>query len=111
MERLDFQGYGGVHIAGSGFGSPDNPPVLLLPSHGQTREFWYGSAADHGDEANWPIEFGRETGKSGSVINRQTPSSVPPSFRAATAHVGKRATRKEGYCLHYSQTLERWKQR
>jgi flavin reductase (DIM6/NTAB) family NADH-FMN oxidoreductase RutF/pimeloyl-ACP methyl ester carboxylesterase len=45
MKRLDFQGYGGIAIAGTAFGSPDNPSVLLLPSHGQTREFWHGSAA------------------------------------------------------------------
>lgn len=44
MEKLDFQAFGGIHIAGSAFGSAENPPVVLLPPSGQTREFWYGSA-------------------------------------------------------------------
>jgi pimeloyl-ACP methyl ester carboxylesterase len=55
MEKLDFQGYGGVQIAGSAFGSSDNPPVLLLPSHGQTREFWYGSAAALAEAGRYAI--------------------------------------------------------
>lgn len=44
MEHRVFEGFGGVAIAGTAFGSPDAPPVLLVPSHGQTREFWFGSA-------------------------------------------------------------------
>lgn len=44
MEQVEFQGFGGVKLAATAFGSPDNPPVLLLPSLGQVREFWYGSA-------------------------------------------------------------------
>ncbi len=44
MDRLDFKGFGGVNLAATAFGSSENPSVLLLPSHGQTREFWYGSA-------------------------------------------------------------------
>ncbi|MFM9976957.1 MAG: alpha/beta fold hydrolase [Sphingomonadaceae bacterium] len=55
MERLDFQGFGGIHIAGTAFGSPDNPSVLLLPSHGQTREFWYGSAAALAEAGRYAI--------------------------------------------------------
>jgi flavin reductase (DIM6/NTAB) family NADH-FMN oxidoreductase RutF/pimeloyl-ACP methyl ester carboxylesterase len=55
MERLDFQGFGGNHIAGTAFGSPDNPSVLLLPSHGQTREFWYGSAAALAEAGRYAI--------------------------------------------------------
>lgn len=55
MERLDFQGFGGVHIAGTAFGSSDNPSVLLLPSHGQTREFWYGSAAALAEAGRYAI--------------------------------------------------------
>lgn len=45
MAELNFQGFGGIHIAGNTFGSPEDPPVLLLPPSGQTKEFWYGSAA------------------------------------------------------------------
>lgn len=44
MERLDFKGFGGIGLAATAFGSPDNPPVLLLPSLGQVREFWFGTA-------------------------------------------------------------------
>ena len=55
MERLDFQGFGGVHIAGTAFGSSDDPPVLLLPSLGQTREFWFGSAQALADAGRFAI--------------------------------------------------------
>ena len=55
MEQMDFKGFGGVHIAGNAFGSPDNPSVLLLPSHGQTREFWYGSAAALAEAGRYAI--------------------------------------------------------
>lgn len=44
MENRTFGGFGGVAIVGTAFGSPEDPPVLFVPSHGQTREFWYGSA-------------------------------------------------------------------
>ena len=55
MEQLNFKGFGGVHIAGTAFGSPDNPSVLLLPSHGQTREFWYGSGAALAEAGRYAI--------------------------------------------------------
>ncbi|MDT0509783.1 alpha/beta fold hydrolase [Novosphingobium sp. MMS21-SN21R] len=44
MEQVEFQGFGGIALAATAFGSPENPPVLLLPSLGQVREFWFGSA-------------------------------------------------------------------
>lgn len=44
MEDLEFQGFGGVRLAATAFGSPESPPVLLLPSLGQVRQFWFGSA-------------------------------------------------------------------
>ena len=44
MEGVEFAGFGGVRIACDTFGSPDAPPVLLIPSGGQTKEFWHGSA-------------------------------------------------------------------
>lgn len=55
MERLDFKGFGGVNLAATAFGSPENPSVLLLPSHGQTREFWYGSAAALAEAGRYAI--------------------------------------------------------
>ncbi len=55
MEQLEFKGYGGIAIAGTAFGSPDNPSVLMLPSHGQTREFWYGSAAALAEAGRYAI--------------------------------------------------------
>ena len=44
MERLDFEGFGGTRIAGDAFGSPDDPAVLFVPTGGQSRAFWHGSA-------------------------------------------------------------------
>jgi flavin reductase (DIM6/NTAB) family NADH-FMN oxidoreductase RutF/pimeloyl-ACP methyl ester carboxylesterase len=44
MERLDFAGFGGVRLAGDAFGSPQAPPVVLVPSGGETKELWHGSA-------------------------------------------------------------------
>ena len=44
MEACEFVGFGGVRIAADAFGSADAPPVLLIPSGGQTKEFWHGSA-------------------------------------------------------------------
>ena len=44
MERRDLQGFGGVRLAADAFGSPDSPAVVLIPSGGQTREFWHGPA-------------------------------------------------------------------
>ena len=55
MEALEFKGFGGVPIAASAFGSPDDPPVLLLPSLGQVREFWYGSAEALADAGRYAI--------------------------------------------------------
>ncbi len=55
METLDFQGFGGIHVAGTAFGSPDDPPVLLLPSLGQVRQFWFGSAQALADAGRYAI--------------------------------------------------------
>jgi flavin reductase (DIM6/NTAB) family NADH-FMN oxidoreductase RutF/pimeloyl-ACP methyl ester carboxylesterase len=44
MERRTFEGYGGVQLAADAFGSPEAPPVLLIPSGGETKEIWHGSA-------------------------------------------------------------------
>ena len=44
METLSFKGFGGVNIAATAFGLPENPPVVLLPSMGQVRQFWFGTA-------------------------------------------------------------------
>ncbi|MFC4595834.1 alpha/beta fold hydrolase [Sphingobium tyrosinilyticum] len=53
--RLDFQGFGGVPIVGDAFGSPDDPAVLLIPSTGQSRAFWHGSARALADAGRYAI--------------------------------------------------------
>lgn len=55
MERLDFVGFGGVRIAGDAFGSPDDPAVVLIPSGGQSRAFWHGSAQALADAGRYAI--------------------------------------------------------
>lgn len=45
METLSFAGFGGLKLAADAFGSPDDPAVLLIPSSGQSRAYWHGSAA------------------------------------------------------------------
>ena len=55
MERLDFKGFGGVNLAATAFGSPENPPVLLLPSLGQIRQFWFGTAAALAEAGRYAI--------------------------------------------------------
>ena len=55
MERLDFEGFGGVKLAGDAFGSPDDPAVLLLPTGGQSRAFWHGSARALADAGRYAI--------------------------------------------------------
>lgn len=44
METLSFTGFGGLKLAADAFGSTDNPAVLLIPSAGQSRAYWHGSA-------------------------------------------------------------------
>ncbi|PXA82838.1 flavin reductase [Nostoc sp. 3335mG] len=55
MERLDFEGFGGVRLAGDAFGSPDDPAVLLIPTAGQSRAFWHGSAQALADAGRYAI--------------------------------------------------------
>jgi flavin reductase (DIM6/NTAB) family NADH-FMN oxidoreductase RutF/pimeloyl-ACP methyl ester carboxylesterase len=55
VERRDFEGYGGVRLAGDAFGSQDAPPVLLIPTVGQTKEFWHGSARSLADAGRYAI--------------------------------------------------------
>ncbi len=45
METLYFSGFGGVRLAADAFGAPDDPAVVLIPSAGQSRAYWHGSAA------------------------------------------------------------------
>jgi flavin reductase (DIM6/NTAB) family NADH-FMN oxidoreductase RutF/alpha-beta hydrolase superfamily lysophospholipase len=44
MERVEFEGFGGVRLVGDAFGSADDPAVLLIPTAGQSRVFWHGPA-------------------------------------------------------------------
>jgi len=55
MERLTFTGFGGVQLVADAFGSPDAPPVILIPSGGQTREFWHGSAKALADAGRFAV--------------------------------------------------------
>src|SRR5579863_6273393 len=55
MDRCDFVGFGGIKLAGDAFGSPESPPVLLLPSGGQTKEFWHVSARALADAGRYAI--------------------------------------------------------
>ena len=55
MERLDFVGFGGVRVAADAFGSASDPPVLLVPTAGQSRSFWHGSAAALADAGRYAI--------------------------------------------------------
>lgn len=45
MGGLSFEGFGGLRLVADAFGSPDHPPVLLLPAVGTTRETWHGAAS------------------------------------------------------------------
>lgn len=55
MQQLGFEGFGGLRIAGDAFGSPDDPAVLFLPTAGQSRAFWHGSAAALADAGRYAI--------------------------------------------------------
>lgn len=44
MERLSFDGFGGIRLAADAFGLPNDPAVLLLPTGGQSRKFWHQAA-------------------------------------------------------------------
>jgi len=55
MDDKTFQGFGGIRLAATAFGSPGDPPVVLLPSLGQVRQFWFGSAAALADAGRYAI--------------------------------------------------------
>src|SRR5579872_2080994 len=55
MDRRDFVGFGGIRLAGDAFGAPESPPVVLLPSGGQTKEFWHISARALADAGRYAI--------------------------------------------------------
>lgn len=44
MERREFEGFGGLRIVADAFGNAESPPVVLVHSGGQSKEFWHGSA-------------------------------------------------------------------
>jgi pimeloyl-ACP methyl ester carboxylesterase len=52
VERVTFQGFGGIHLAGDVRGDRDAWPVLLLHGGGQTRYAW-GKTADVVAEHGW----------------------------------------------------------
>jgi pimeloyl-ACP methyl ester carboxylesterase len=49
---VTFAGRNGVTVAGDAWGSPNDPPVILLPGGGQTRHAWGGTARRLA-EAGW----------------------------------------------------------
>ena len=55
MENKTYLGFGGIALAATAFGSPADPPVLLLPSLGQVRQFWFGSAAALAEAGRYAI--------------------------------------------------------
>lgn len=55
MQRLELKGFGGIALAADGFGLPDDPPVVLIPTGGQTREYWHASAQALADAGRYAI--------------------------------------------------------
>lgn len=43
--RVEFEGFGGLRLAGDSYGSEENPAVLMLPSMGQSRAYWRHAAS------------------------------------------------------------------
>lgn len=52
---IEFEGFGGLKLVADAFGSPDDPPVLLVPSLGQVRQFWHGAAQALVDAGRYAI--------------------------------------------------------
>jgi flavin reductase (DIM6/NTAB) family NADH-FMN oxidoreductase RutF/pimeloyl-ACP methyl ester carboxylesterase len=52
---LHFRGFGGVRLAADAFGSPEDPPVLLLPAFGQTKETWRDAGQALADAGRYAI--------------------------------------------------------
>ncbi|HKT76528.1 MAG TPA: alpha/beta fold hydrolase [Sphingobium sp.] len=44
MDEINLTGFGGVRLSAVATGSPENPPVLLIPSLSQTRDMWRACA-------------------------------------------------------------------
>ena len=55
MEKIEFTGLGDIRLAGDGFGLPENPAVLLLPTAGQSRAVWHGAAVALADAGRYAI--------------------------------------------------------
>jgi pimeloyl-ACP methyl ester carboxylesterase len=52
---LEFRAFAGVRLAADAFGSPEDPPVLLLPPMGQTKEIWRDAAQALADAGRYAI--------------------------------------------------------
>ncbi|HJT41375.1 MAG TPA: alpha/beta fold hydrolase [Sphingobium sp.] len=44
MNEINLTGFGGVRLSAAALGSPEDPPVLLIPSLTQTRDMWEACA-------------------------------------------------------------------
>lgn len=55
MTSTEFTGFGGVRLSAEVLGSPDDPPVLMLPAAGETRQVWTDAAAALVEAGRQPI--------------------------------------------------------
>jgi flavin reductase (DIM6/NTAB) family NADH-FMN oxidoreductase RutF/pimeloyl-ACP methyl ester carboxylesterase len=55
LNELLFDGFGGLQLAADGFGSPEDPAVLLLHGGGQTRRVWREAARALADAGRYAI--------------------------------------------------------
>lgn len=66
MAKLEFTGFGGLKLAAVAYGSPEDPPVLMVPPIGQVSEYWAGSARALGEAGRYAISLDlRGHGESG----------------------------------------------
>jgi len=93
MARIALQGYGGVEIVADSFGRPEDPPVLLLPSTGQTKEMWHGVGQALGEAGRHAICIDlRGHGDSGrSAEGRYDLDAHAADLRAILAQLSSRA--------------------
>jgi flavin reductase (DIM6/NTAB) family NADH-FMN oxidoreductase RutF/pimeloyl-ACP methyl ester carboxylesterase len=93
MDRREFEGYGGVRLVADAFGSQTAPPVVLIPSGGQAKEFWHGSAKALADAGRYAICVDlRGHGDSGHAPDgRYDVSAYMQDLRAILAALPSRA--------------------
>jgi len=55
MTTLRFTGHKGVDLVAEAFGQADDPPIVLLPATGQTKEMWFGAAEALADAGRYAV--------------------------------------------------------